>query len=80
MLRNLGGAIGPVLATTIMSTYTDQIIMTIQGHPVVVGTIGNSTAFNTIFTIGIAIMLVIIALSLTIKNYTFKNNPKKPKA
>jgi MFS family permease len=80
MLRNLGGAIGPVLATTIMSTYTDQIIMTIQGHPVVVGTVGNSTAFNTIFTIGIAVMLVIIALSLTIKNYTFKNNPEEPKA
>jgi MFS family permease len=80
MLRNLGGAIGPVLATTIMSTYTGQMIVTIQGHPVVVGTAGNSTAFNTIFTIGIAVMLVIIALSLTIKNYTFKNNTKKPKA
>jgi MFS family permease len=80
MLRNLGGAIGPVLATTIMSTYTGQIIITVQGHPVVVGTAGNSTAFNTIFTIGIAVMLVIIALSLTIKNYTFKNNTQKPKA
>jgi len=80
MLRNLGGAIGPVLATTIMSTYTAQIIVTIQGHPVVIGTVGNSTAFNTIFTIGIALMLAIIAISLTVKNYTFKRDTKKPKA
>jgi hypothetical protein len=32
---------------------------------------GNKTAFNTIFGIGIVLMIVIIALSLTVKNYTF---------
>ena len=55
MLRNLGGAIGPVLATTILSTYTTPIVKTINGHPIVVATFGNSTAFNTIFATGIAI-------------------------
>jgi MFS family permease len=77
MLRNLGGAIGPVLATTIMSTYTSQLIMNINGRPVAVGTVGNSTAFNTIFTIGIVLMVAIVALSLTVKNYTFKGVTKK---
>jgi MFS family permease len=75
MLRNLGGAIGPVLATTILSTYTTPIVKTINGHPIVVATVGNSTAFNTIFGTGIAVVIAIIVISLTIKNYTFR----KPK-
>lgn len=77
MMRNLGGAIGPVLATTIMSTYTGPIVMTIQGHAVVVGTAGNATAFNTIFVVGIGLMIAIIGLSLTVKNYTFKKLTNK---
>ena len=76
MLRNLGGAIGPVLATTIISTYYDTVKL-----PVGAITFGNKTAFNTIFAIGIALMIVVIALSLTVKNYTFqKNNAKKSSA
>ncbi len=75
MLRNLGGAIGPVLATTIMSTYTDPIVKTINGHPIVIATVANSSAFNTIFATGIALVIAIIAISVTIKNYTFR----KPK-
>ncbi len=77
MLRNLGGAIGPVLATTIMSTYTDPIVRTINGHPVVVAKLANATAFNTIFATGIALVILIIAISLVIKNYTF-HKPNKP--
>ena len=78
MLRNLGGAIGPVLATTIISTY-----YAISWPPILptVMTFGDKTAFNTIFAIGIVLMIMIVALSLTIKNYTFpKNNAKKPDA
>ena len=71
MLRNLGGAIGPVLATTIISTYYAKV-----GPPILptVLTFGTKTAFNTIFAIGIVLMIIIIALSLTIKNYTFRKN------
>jgi EmrB/QacA subfamily drug resistance transporter len=76
MLRNLGGAIGPVLATTIMSTYYDTVKLPV---PPYVMTFGNKTAFNTIFAIGIALMIVIIALSLTIKNYTFAKNSAETK-
>jgi EmrB/QacA subfamily drug resistance transporter len=74
MLRNLGGAIGPVLATTILSTYTDTILNPITHQPIAV--LANTTAFNTIFTMAIILAVVIIALSLTIKNYTFKDTKK----
>ncbi|MGD6806827.1 MAG: MFS transporter [Candidatus Bathyarchaeia archaeon] len=60
MLRNVGGAIGPVVATTIIATHY-----------------GN-TAFNLIFIVGIALAIAVIALSLTVKNYTFKTTTKKP--
>jgi EmrB/QacA subfamily drug resistance transporter len=74
MLRNLGGAIGPVLATTIISTYYATVKVPI---PPYVYTFGNKTAFNTIFIIGIALMIVVIALSLAAKNYTFAGNSSK---
>jgi len=72
MLRNLGGAIGPVLATTIMSTYYNTVSLGPAHY-----NFANATAFNTIFAIGIGLMIVIIALSLAAKNYTFGS--KKPR-
>jgi MFS family permease len=78
MLRNLGGAIGPVLATTIMSTYTFTVLNPITHLPIAV--LANPTGFNAIFAIGIALAISIIALGLTIKNYTFnKDKPKTQK-
>ncbi len=77
MLRNLGGAIGPVLATTILSTYTVQLTRIVNGHRIVLATLGDSTAFNIIFVVGISLSLLIIALSLTIRNYTFAKPSEK---
>ena len=74
MLRNLGGAIGPVLATTIISTYYATVKVPI---PPFIYEFGNKTAFNTIFVICIGIMIAIIVLSLTSKNYTFAKNKGK---
>ncbi len=74
MLRNLGGAIGPVLATTIMSTYTDTLLNPVTHQPI--ASLANSNAFNFIFTLAIALVVTIIILGLTIKNYTFSNNKK----
>ena len=71
MLRNLGGAIGPVLATTIISTYYATVKLPVPPYAL---KFGDKTAFNTIFAIGIALMFVIIALSLIIKNYKFPKN------
>jgi EmrB/QacA subfamily drug resistance transporter len=64
MLRNVGGAIGPVLATTIMTTYTVKNISY---------SIPSSYAFNLIFIIGIVLMLAIAVMSLFVRNYTFRN-------
>jgi MFS family permease len=75
MLRNLGGAIGPVVATVILSTYTSQLYLNIQGHLVGTGTyLGNATAFNYIFEIGIVLMVLCMVISLATRNYTFKEN------
>ena len=69
MLRNLGGAIGPVVATVILSTYTTKIVLPFGQPPIY---LGNATAFNYIFEIGIALMVLCVAISLATKNYTFK--------
>ena len=72
LLRNLGGAIGPVVATSVMSSYTKPFVQTIAGHSVTVGNLPSSWAFNLIFLIGIALTFLIIGLSLATKNYTFR--------
>lgn len=69
MLRNVGGAIGPILATAIMATYTSPYIVDMQGVTEVVGAFPNETAFNMIFAVGIVLTAVVIALSFSIKNY-----------
>ena len=67
MLRNIGGAIGPVVATTILSTYTVNV-------PVPPGTPlpPSSTAFDYIFYLGILSMICVVVFSLTAKNYVFR--------
>jgi hypothetical protein len=72
MLRSLGGAVGPVLATTIMVSYTVPLIVLVGGQPTMVGQFPSSTAFDVIFVSGIVLALIAAILSLAIKNYTFK--------
>ncbi len=76
MLRNLGGAIGPVLATTIMTTYTVSLVTNVGGQPMVVGTLPSSAAFDLIFETGIVIMVLILLMGLAIKNYVFRDEVK----
>jgi EmrB/QacA subfamily drug resistance transporter len=70
MMRNIGGAIGPVVATTIMSTYT--VTLNVPGHPLVVP---SSTAFDYVFYLVIVTMVVAILLAATSKNYVFTKQP-----
>jgi len=72
MLRNMGGAVGPVIATTLMTTYTLTVFETFGGVSVPV-TGPSSTAFDAIFYLAIALMALAILLSLAAKNYTFNN-------
>lgn len=69
MLRNLGSAMGPVVATTIMTTYTTSL--TIRGTVLELPT---STAFNLIFATGIGLMALIVVTGLWTKNYLFKKS------
>ncbi len=76
MLRNLGGAIGPVVATAIMASYTAPVYATVNGQAVVVGHLPSATAFNVIFGVGIALTVVVLLLALLTKNYTFRQAEK----
>ena len=71
MLRNIGGAVGPVIATTIMSTYTTTVLVPVGPVHVPVK-FPTSTAFDVIFYLAIAAMVFAILFSLAAKNYTFK--------
>lgn len=71
MLRNMGGAIGPVLATTIMSTYT----LAVPPNALPPGvTVPSATAFDYIFYLGIAVLAVGVVFALFSKNYVFKKS------
>jgi len=70
MLRNLGGAIGPVVATAIMTTYTVKGLRLPPGTPAP----PSSTAFDIIFEIGIVLAVLVMVLAYASKNYTFKSN------
>ncbi len=71
MLRSLGGAVGPVLATTIMASYLVPLVLLVGNQPVVVGEFPSSMAFDLIFTSGVVLAAIVGVLSLTIHNYTF---------
>lgn len=76
MLRNIGGAVGPVIATTIMSTYTVTFPSPTGG----VAVLPSSTAFDFIFYLGAAALVVAILFSLAAKNYTFGKKPRSAQA
>jgi MFS family permease len=79
MLRNLGGAVGPVVATAIMASYTSPFIVEIAGRAVPSGqNLPNATAFNIVFGVGLVLTALVLVLSLATKNYTFKDMPKPP--
>jgi MFS family permease len=75
MLRNIGGAVGPVVATTILSTYTLNVPKGLAPPGV---TLPSATAFDYIFYLGAATLVVGILLALAAKNYVFSKPETKP--
>jgi EmrB/QacA subfamily drug resistance transporter len=73
MLRNLGGAIGPVVATTIMTSYQTAYILTTHGELFYAGSFPLAIGFNTIFKVDILISVITFALSAFSKNYTTRS-------
>jgi len=70
MLRNLGGAIGPVVATSIMTSYMGLYNVFGQERPA-----PTPTAFNIIFEVGMVLAVCVAVLAYASQNYTFK--PKR---
>jgi MFS family permease len=83
MLRNMGGAIGPVLATTLMSTYAISVAIP-AGTPGLcpspaapcLMTFPTASAFDYIFYLAIACMVAVVVLALLGKNYVFRKQPQ----
>jgi MFS family permease len=69
-LNSIGQAFGPIIATTIMTSFTEPVAMTIGGKTVTIGSLPSAAAFNLIFAIGIALTILVAIISTLAKNYT----------
>jgi EmrB/QacA subfamily drug resistance transporter len=67
MLRNIGGAVGPVVATTIMSTYATRVTVA----PGVTMSFPTPAAFDYIFYLAIVAMACVVVFSFFAQNYVF---------
>jgi hypothetical protein len=74
MLRNLGGAIGPIVATTVMTTYAVPLVVGGEAVPGVM--LPTVLAFNIVFGLGLGLTALVIILGASTKNYTFRTAEK----
>jgi len=68
LIRNIGSSVGPVITTSIMSSYQGAYVLPFGGT-YMVEIFPDSTAFHLIFAVGIIMAVVNIAVSLTTRNY-----------
>ena len=71
LLRTIGGAAGPVVATALMQSYQVPIIVMVNNQILVMGYAPSSTAFNYIALFGFMMMLLTLLGSMFAKNYKF---------
>ncbi len=71
LLRTIGGAAGPVVATALMQAYQVPIIVMVNNQILVMGYAPSSTAFNYIALFGFMMMLLTLLGSMFAKNYKF---------
>jgi MFS family permease len=76
MLRNLGGAVGPIVATTVMASYSTPLVA--GGEPVPGASLPTALAFNIVFCIGLVLTVLVIILGAATKNYTFRTLKGRP--
>ena len=69
--RNLGSAVGPVLAATITASYTTQVRVTTPPAPPVFASVPAITGFEVLFAITGGVALVGLLLSFGLRNYRF---------
>jgi len=71
LLRTIGGAAGPVVATALMQAYQVPIIVMVNNQILVMGYAPSSAAFNYIALFGFMMMLLTLLGSMFTKNYKF---------
>jgi MFS family permease len=71
-LRNLGSAVGPVLAAAITASYTTLVV--VAPPPVPPVSVPSATGFVVLFEITAAVALVGLVLSLGLRNYRFRSD------
>ncbi len=69
--RNLGSAVGPVLAATITASYTTLALVTKPPIPPVYAQVPASTGFVILFALTATIALAGLLLSIGLRNYRF---------
>ena len=74
--RNIGSAIGPVLASTIISSFTESVVFHVPGGPggasiPVVETFPSAAAYSYAFGAVAALGAIMVLLSLFLRNYRF---------
>ena len=68
--RNLGSAIGPVIAATVTASYMTTILVRVRGHLVPAPTY-QVLGFQLVFAVTAGVALVGLLLSLALRNYRF---------
>lgn len=69
LLRNLGASIGPVLSTSIMSSYKDPYVLMLGNNILDVSFFPGNQAFNIMFQVAILVILANLGISLFTQNY-----------
>jgi len=74
--RNLGSAVGPVLAAAITASFTTQVLVAVAPPPVPLLAISVPAiaGFEVLFGITAAIAVIGLVLSLGLRNYRFDAN------
>ncbi|MEM3777309.1 MAG: MFS transporter, partial [Metallosphaera sp.] len=76
LIRNIGSAVGPVITTSIMSSYQGAFVLPFDGT-YMVEILPSSTAFDLIFTVGIAMAVLNLVIAMTVRNYRFQAREQK---
>lgn len=71
LLRALGSAVGPVLATVVMDSYQTWSVSVVNGRVMPIAQFPTQRAFDYISVMGVIMMALSLLVSLWTQNYTF---------
>ena len=78
--RNLGSAVGPVLAATLTASFTAQAVVAATPRGPVFATVPAITGFVVLFALTAAVALVGLLLSFGLRNYRFRADGTRAEA